>query len=322
MSDFKPPSITDLELARQRLEGVAVQTPVLSRTALDDDLGAAFFLKCENLQRIGAFKFRGAWNAMSQLGESERRAGVITHSSGNHAQAVALCGKLLGIRTVIVMPENAPRVKREATERLGAEIIFHDPATTRREALSAELIETHGYTLVPPFDHPHIVAGQGTAMMELLEISGDLDMVLAPCGGGGLLSGTAICARALAPECRVVGVEPEVADDARQSFLTGTLQRISNPQTIADGTRNESLGELTFSIIKRTVDDICTVSENDIKEAVRYLFHKLKLVVEPSGALGVAALLSGAVSPVGKTGVILSGGNVDDDSLCSILRGS
>jgi threonine dehydratase len=322
MSDFNPPSITDLELARERLKEVAVQTPVLSRTPLDDDLGAAIFLKCENLQRIGAFKFRGAWNTMSQLGESERRAGVITHSSGNHAQAVALCGKLLGIRTVIVMPENAPRVKREATERLGAEIIFHDPSKTKREALSTELIEAHGYTLVPPFDHPHIVAGQGTAMLEMLEISGELDTVLAPCGGGGLLSGTAICARAQSPGCRVVGVEPEVADDARRSFLTGTLQRVSNPPTIADGTRNESLGELTFSIIKRSVDDICTVSEDDIKEAVRYLFHKLKLVVEPSGALGVAALLSGAVSPGSKTGVILSGGNVDDDSLCSMLQNS
>jgi threonine dehydratase len=272
------------------------------------------------LQRVGAFKFRGAWNAMSQLTESARQKGVVTHSSGNHAQAIALCGKLLDIPTTIVMPNNAPRLKRNATAAHGATIIDYDPAHKRREEISANLAKTHGYTLVPPFDHPHVIAGQGTAALEMLEDQDDLDLLLVPCGGGGLLSGSALSARHLAPQCRVIGVEPMMADDAARSFRSGKIERVSNPNTIADGTRTESLGKITFALIRQNVDDIVTVPEDAIKEAVRLLFRLGKLVVEPSGALGLAALLSSAVPTHGRIGIMISGGNIDDQCMTELLR--
>ena len=314
------PTFDDVKDAADRLAGHAHRTPVLTQTRLDDDVGAEIHLKCENFQRIGAFKFRGAWNAMCQLDQEARGRGVVTHSSGNHGQAVALSGQLLGIKTTVVMPQNAPVRKRAATERYGATVVDYDPAVAKRENISAELAREHGYSLIPPFDHPHVIAGQGTAALELLADSGALDMLLVPCGGGGLLGGNAITTRHLQPKCQIIGIEPAVADDATRSFRTGTLQRVDNPQTIADGTRTESLGQITFPLIQKLVDDFCTVTEEAIVEAVRYLFHEVKIVVEPSGALGVAALLSQAVPGAGRIGVIVSGGNIDGETIAAILN--
>lgn len=307
--------------ARERLRGHANVTPVATSRTLDGLTGARVFLKCESFQRVGAFKFRGAWNALSQLSPEQRRAGVIAFSSGNHAQGVALAGKLLGIPATIVMPRDAPAIKRAATEAYGATVIDYDPHEARREELAARLQAEQGLTLIPPFDHPHILAGQGTAALELFEEVKDLDLLLAPVGGGGLLSGSAIAAHGAAPGCKVMGVEPALADDAARSFRTRTLQVAENPlATIADGTRTPSLGKITFPLILEYVEDIRTVSEEAIVEAVRFLFFRAKLVVEPSGALGVAALLSGAVEARGqRVGVILSGGNVDGPTMARIL---
>lgn len=301
------------------LHGVAHRTPVMTSRTLNERLGAEVFLKCENFQRIGAFKFRGAYNAMSRLSADERRRGVVTFSSGNHAQAVALVGRLLGIETCVVMPEDAPAIKREATEGYGAKVILYDPGIRNREDIARELQQQKGFTMIPPFDHIHVVAGQGTAALELGEQTGGLDMLLAPCGGGGLLSGCAIAAKGLNAQCRVIGVEPEVADDATRSFTSGRLQTVKNPPTIADGTRTPSLGKITFPLVLQFVDAMQTVSEEAIKDAVRFLFYRLKLVVEPSGALGLAALLSGRTPARGRVGVILSGGNIDGPTMRQIL---
>jgi threonine dehydratase len=305
--------------AAARLRGVAHVTPVMTSRMLNDFLGAEVFLKCENFQRIGAFKFRGAYNAMSRLSADQRSRGVITFSSGNHAQAVALVGKLLGIRTAVVMPQDAPVIKRAATEAYGAKVILYDPQQRSREAIATELQQQHGYTMIPPFDHIDVLTGQGTSALELCEQVDGIDMLFVPCGGGGLLSGCAIAAKGVNPGCRVVGVEPEVADDAARSFATGTLQTVQNPPTIADGTRTPSLGRITFPLVLKFVDAMSTVSEEAIKEAVRVLFYRLKLVVEPSGALGLAALLSGKAQAKGRAGVILSGGNVDGPTMQHIL---
>jgi threonine dehydratase len=306
--------------AKKRLAGQAHITPVMTSRTLDQRVNAKVYLKCENYQRVGAFKFRGAYNAMSLLSEEDVRRGVISHSSGNHAQAVALVGRILGIRTTIVMPEDAPTTKRAATEDYGATIIQYDPAQATREEISRDLAKRHGYKLIPPYDHIDIVAGQGTAALELFEEINSLDMLLVPCGGGGLLSGSAIAAKNMAPECRVVGVEPELADDATRSFQTGKLQTVKNPSTIADGTRTPSLGEqVTFPLVLKYVDDMITVSEEAIIAAVKFLFYRMKLVVEPSGALGVAALLSGSIRSKGRLGVIISGGNIDGPTMKLIL---
>ena len=309
-----------IQAAKKRLSGQAHVTPVMTSRTLDQRVGAAVYLKCENYQRVGAFKFRGAYNAMAQLAEADRKRGVITHSSGNHAQAIALVGRLLGIQTTIVMPNDAPATKRAATEAYGATIVEYDPAETTREEISRDLAKRHAYKLIPPYDHIDIVAGQGTAALELLEKVESLDMLLVPCGGGGLLSGSAIAAKNMAPECRVIGIEPELADDATRSFQTGTLQTVKNPPTIADGTRTPSLGEqVTFPLVLKYVDAMKTVPEEAIIAAVKFLFYRMKLVVEPSGALGVAALLSGSVTSQGRVGVILSGGNIDGPTMKMIL---
>jgi threonine dehydratase len=309
-----------IQAAKKRLSGQAHVTPVMTSRTLDQQVGAAVYLKCENYQRVGAFKFRGAYNAMAQLSEEDRQRGVITHSSGNHAQAIALVGRLLGIQTTIVMPNDAPATKRAATEAYGATIIEYDPAETTREKISQDLAERHAYKLIPPYDHIDIVAGQGTAALELLDKVKSLDMLLVPCGGGGLLSGSAIAAKNMAPGCRVIGIEPELADDATRSFQTGTLHTVKNPPTIADGTRTPSLGEqVTFPLVLKYVDDMKTVSEEAIIAAVKFLFYRMKLVVEPSGALGVAALLSRSVTSPGRVGVILSGGNIDGPTMKMIL---
>ena len=305
--------------AQKRIEGNAHVTPVMTSQTLNDITGAQIFLKCENFQRMGAFKFRGAYNAMSQLTEEQKKRGVITYSSGNHAQAVALVGRLLGIRTVVVMPNNAPVIKRDATEAYGATVVGYDPEETTREEICRDLETKHGHTLVPPFDHIDIVAGQGTAAMELIDEVKTLDMLIAPCGGGGLLSGCALAAKGTIPNCRVIGIESEVADDATKSFHTGQLHTIKNPPTIADGTRTPSLGEVTFPLVLEYVDDMRTVPEAAIMEAVKFLFYRMKLVVEPSGALPLAALLVRSVRPEGRVGIILSGGNIDGTMMKGIL---
>ena len=306
--------------AQKRLKGHAHVTPIVTSRTLNAITGAEVFLKCENFQKMGAFKFRGAFNAMSQLTDQQKKCGVITHSSGNHAQAVALVGRLLGIQTTVVMPDNAPAVKRTATEQYGATVVGYNPDDASRDKISQDLSSKHNYTLVPPYDHVNIVAGQGTAALELFEKTESLDMLLVPCGGGGLLSGSAIAAKGINARCQVIGIEPELADDATKSFHSGTLHTVKNPPTIADGTRTPSLGKLTFPLVREYVDDMKTVSENSIIEAVQFIFYRMKLVVEPSGALGLAALLCGAVKPKGRIGVIFSGGNMDGQTMKQILE--
>jgi threo-3-hydroxy-L-aspartate ammonia-lyase len=313
------PTFEDVQSAAARLAGHSHVTPVITSRSLDEACGARVFLKCENLQRVGAFKFRGAWNAMSRLSPDVRARGVLAYSSGNHAQAVALVGRLLGAPTTIVMPATAPAIKREATEAYGAAVVPYDTQTESREAIAESLQDERGLTLIPPFDHPHVIAGQGTAALELHGQQPGIETLLVPCGGGGLLTGSALASLGAAPRCRVIGVEPERADDATRSFRTKTLQTVSNPQTIADGTRTTSLGALTFPLMLEHVADMVTVTESAIEEAVRFLFLRAKLVVEPSGALGVAALLSGAIRPEGRVGVILSGGNIDPETMVKIL---
>lgn len=308
-----------IQAARERLRGHAHVTPVMTSRTLDERCGAQVFLKCENLQRVGAFKFRGALNAILQLSDEQKSRGVVTHSSGNHAQAVALVGRLLGVKTTVVMPHNAPATKRQATEAYGATIVGCEAA--ERELVAWRVQAGQGSTLIPPFDHEDIIAGQGTAAAEFIEQAGSLDSLLVPVGGGGLISGSALAARHLCANCRIIGVEPACGDDAARSFRTKTLHTVENCLSIADGTRTRSLGKLTFPIILRDVDDFATVSEEAIMDAVRFLFFRVKLVVEPSGALGVAALLSGAWKGRGRIGVILSGGNVDALTMTRILAG-
>ncbi|MCL4817974.1 MAG: threo-3-hydroxy-L-aspartate ammonia-lyase [Vicinamibacteria bacterium] len=306
------PTFADVEAAAARLRGLAHVTPVATSRTLDERLGARLFLKCENLQRGGAFKFRGAANALLQLDPGARERGVIAYSSGNHAQAIALAAKLLGSRATVVMPTDAPAAKRRATEGYGARVVPYDPATENREEIARAIAEREHPTLIPPYDHPHVIAGAGTAARELLQEVGPLDLLLVPCGGGGLLSGSALSARALAPKCRVVGVEPEAGDDANRSFRTRTVQTVHNPRTIADGARTPSLGKLTFPLVLQNVDDMATATDAQLVEAMRFAWERMKLVVEPTGVLGLAAALAGTVPVAGlRVGVILSGGNVD-----------
>jgi len=308
-----------VQSAAARLRGHAHATPVVTSRTLNRRVGAKVFLKCENFQRAGAFKFRGAYNAISRLPEAEKQKGVVTHSSGNHAQAVALVGRELGVSTTIVMPDNAPVAKYNATVAYGGRVVSYNPEEASREEISAALAKAHGYTPIPPFDHPDVVAGQGTAALELMEAVETLDHLLVPCGGGGLLSGSAIAAKGMDPGCRVIGIEPDVADDATRSFRTGMLHTVRNPPTIADGTRTASLGKITFPLVLQYADDMKTVTESAIAEAVGFLFYRMKLVVEPSGALGVAALLSGKVPDARRVGVIISGGNIDGEMITRIL---
>jgi len=311
----------DVSAAAQRLRGIAHRTPVSTSRTLDERLSARLYLKCENLQRAGAFKFRGAYNAIARLAPPDRARGILTYSSGNHAQAIALASRLLGASATIVMPDNAPAAKRRATEGYGARIVAYDPAKEKREEIAEALRREGDPVLIPPYDHADVIAGQGTAAQELLEEVGELDLLLVPCGGGGLLSGSALAARALAPRCRVVGVEPELADDATRSFKAGTLHTVSNPPTIADGARTPSLGKLTFPLVLQHVDDMVTVSDDDLVRAMRFAWERMKLVVEPTGVLGLAAALRGQVEVAGKrVGVILSGGNVDLGHALELFR--
>jgi len=307
------PEVTfgDVALAHERIKGAAHRTPVLRSATVDALTGARVFFKPENLQRMGAFKFRGAYNALSQLSPRQRTQGVVAFSSGNHAQAVALSGKLLGIPAVIVMPEDAPRVKLDATRGYGAEVVTYRKGEAREE-VAKKLSSEKGLALIPPFDHPHIIAGQGTAAKELIEDAGALDILLVPCGGGGLLSGCALAARHLSPGCRVIGVEPAAGDDGLRSFRSGKLETIGLPDTIADGARTLSLGRITFALIRAQVDDFLTVSDAELLKSMFFLWERMKIVVEPTGALAACALLEGKLDAKGKrVGVVLSGGNVD-----------
>ncbi len=303
----------DVEAAARRIAGAVNLTAVMTSRTLTHSIGAFIYMKCENFQRAGAFKFRGAINAITRLPETARRRGVVTYSSGNHAQALALAGSLTGVKVTVIMPRDAPAVKREATLGYGAEVIEYDPAETTREALAARRVAECGQILIPPYDHPWIVEGQGTAALELFSQFGPMDYLLVPCGGGGLLSGCALAARLAAPACRVIGVEPERADDAARSFRERRLRRVHHPETLADGARTPCLGHVTFPLILRHVADFVTVSEAVIPRAVRFLWERMKLLVEPTGALGLAALLEGRFAPPAgaRVGVILSGGNVD-----------
>jgi len=308
-----------VQAAKERLKGYANVTPIMTSRTLNRMVGAEVYFKCENFQRIGAFKFRGAFNSISQLSKAQKERGVITYSSGNHAQAVALVGQMLNVETTIVMPNDAPTTKRAATKEYGGTIVEYDPDKGSREDIAKELEAMKGYTLIPPYDHEDVVAGQGTAALEMFEEIGNLDMLLVPCGGGGLLSGSAISAKGMSPNCRIIGIEPELADDATRSFRTKKLHTVKNPPTIADGTRTPSLGKITFPLVLEYVDDMKTVSENAIIKAVKFMFYRMKLVVEPSGALGLAALLSRAVIPEGRVGILISGGNIDSATMITIL---
>ncbi|MCG6877483.1 MAG: threo-3-hydroxy-L-aspartate ammonia-lyase [Betaproteobacteria bacterium] len=302
----------DLTSAAARGAGVVHRTPVLTSRTVNRRVGAEVFFKCENFQRAGAFKFRGAYNALSRLAEAGEQRGVLAVSSGNHAQAVALAAKLLGMRAIVVMPDDAPAVKLAATRDYGAEIVTYDTKLTTRDALGERIAREQGLAVVPPFDHPHVIAGQGTAAKELFEEVGPLDALLVPCGGGGLISGCAIAAAALAPGCRVIGIEPAAGDDATRSFRTRTLQTCHNPDTIADGARTHSLGKITFPLVLRYVHDMATVTDGELLRAMFFLWERMKIVVEPTGALGAAGLFEGRADVRGgRIGVIVSGGNVD-----------
>ena len=301
----------DIAAAHERIKPHAVRTPVLSSAAVDQRVGAQVFFKCENLQNMGAFKFRGAFNALSQLPDDEKRRGVLAFSSGNHAQAVALAGKMLGIKTVILMPADAPKVKLEGTRSHGAEVVLYGKDQTREE-VAAAIARQRNLPIIPPFNHPHVIAGQGTTAKELIEETGPLDALLVPCGGAGLLSGCAVAAKKLAPKCRVIGVEPAAGNDVTLSFQQKKIVKIAIPDTIADGARTQAPGDLTFPLVLQYVDEMLTVTDDELLRAMFYLWEKLRTVVEPTGALAACALLEKKLSfSAQRVGVVLSGGNVD-----------
>jgi len=314
------PTYDDVVAAAGRIAGHAHKTPVLTSRTLDEALGARVFFKCENLQRMGAFKFRGAFNALSRFDAGQRKAGVVAFSSGNHAQAIALSAKLLGIPAKIVMPHDAPAAKLAATRGYGGQVVVYDRYKEDREQIGRELAEKHGLTLVPPYDHADVLAGQGTAAKELFEEVGPLDAFFVPLGGGGLLSGSALSTRALSPSCRLYGVEPEAGNDGQQSFRSGRIIHIETPVTIADGAQTQHLGRVTFPIIRRDVDDILTASDAQLVECMAFMAERMKLVVEPTGCLGLAAARQRKGELRGqRVGVLVSGGNVDLARFCSLL---
>jgi threonine dehydratase len=309
-----PVTLDSIRDAAARLKGIAHRTPVLRSRTLDALVGAEVHLKCENFQRVGAFKFRGAYNAASRLTPEQLSRGIAAYSSGNHAQAVALAARELGTSAVIVMPEDTPASKRGATLGYGAEVVTYDRYTEDRVAVGEALAAERSLALIPPYEHPHVLAGQGTAALELLEETGELDALIVPVGGGGLIAGSATAAKGLYPATRVLGVEPEAGDDTKQSLEAGRRVTIPVPRTIADGQAAETPGEQTFSVNRRLVDGIALVSDDEIRDAMRFAFERLKIVVEPSGATPLAALLAGRVESLPpRIGVVLSGGNVDAD---------
>jgi threonine dehydratase len=312
MNDTATLTYSDVEQAAARLAGAAHRTPVLTSATADARTGAKLFFKAENYQRMGAFKFRGAWNAIARFDAAQRSAGVLTFSSGNHAQAIALSARLAGIRATIIMPNDAPALKVQATKEYGGEVIFYDRYTENREEIARRLADERGMTLVPPYDHPDVICGQGTAAKELFEDAGPLDILLVPLGGGGLLAGCALAASGLAPDCKVIGVEPEAGNDGQQSLRKGEIVHIGVPKTIADGAMVTHVGEHNFEVIRRRVDDIVTVSDAQLVETMKFFAERMKMVVEPTGCLGAAAALCGVVPVAGKrVGILISGGNVD-----------
>lgn len=324
MSDasYTVPTFADVETAAARIAGVAHRTPVLTSRTADARAGASLFFKAENFQRVGAFKFRGAYNAIAALDGDRRRRGVLTFSSGNHAQAIALAGRLQDVPTTIIMPNDAPAIKVAATRGYGGDVMFYDRYTQDREALGRELAEDRGLTVIPPYDHPDIIVGQGTAAKELFEEVGPLDTLLVCTGGGGLLSGCALAAEALSPGCKVIGVEPEAGNDGQQSLRTGEIVHIAPPRTLADGAATPHLGVLTFAIIRRLVTDILTVTDTELVETMRFFAERMKIVVEPTGCLAAAAALNGLVPDMGKrVGIVISGGNVDLARFAALVSG-
>lgn len=314
------PNFDDVSAAAERIKGHAHRTPVMTSRTVNKELDAEVFFKCENFQRMGAFKFRGAFNALSRFNEEQRRTGVVTFSSGNHAQAIALSASLLGMPATIVMPHDAPAAKVAATKGYGGNVVIYDRYKDDREQIGRDLAQKHGLTLIPPYDHPDVIAGQGTAAKELFEEVGQLDAFFVSLGGGGLLSGSALATRALAPNCKLYGVEPEAGNDGQQSFRSGSIVHIETPKTIADGAQTQHLGNYTFPIIRRDVDDILTVTDEQLVECMRFFASRMKLVVEPTGCLGFAAARNMKAELSGKrVGVLISGGNVDLDRFCSLL---
>ncbi|RYC29856.1 threo-3-hydroxy-L-aspartate ammonia-lyase [Lichenibacterium minor] len=308
--------------AAERIAGMAHRTPVMTSRTADARTGASLFFKCENFQRVGAFKFRGATNALAALDDAQRRRGVVAFSSGNHAQAIALAGRLQGAPVTIVMPRDAPSAKVAATRGYGAEVVLYDRYADDREAIGRALAEAGGLALIPPFDHPDVIAGQGTAAKELIEDTGPLDLLLVCLGGGGLLAGSALCAEALSPGCAVYGVEPEAGNDGQRSFRSGEIVSIAVPRTLADGAQTQALGRLTFPIIRRLVTDVVTVSDAALVDAMRFFAERMRMVVEPTGCLAAAAAFTGAVDVRGKrVGVVLSGGNVDLARFAELIGG-
>ncbi|GAA5063733.1 threonine dehydratase [Thermocatellispora tengchongensis] len=320
MATALPVSFDDVREAAARLNGVAHRTPVLTSRTLNALVGAEVFIKCENFQRVGAFKFRGAYNAAAQLSPEQLAKGVAAYSSGNHAQATALAARELGTGAVILMPEDAPRSKMEATAGYGAEVLTYDRYTQDRTALGQALAEDRGLALIPPYDHPHVIAGQGTAALELLEETGELGALVVPVGGGGLIAGSATAAKALHPAIRVIGVEPENGDDTKRSLESGRRVTIPVPRTIADGQALPTPGEITFAVNQRLVDAVVLVGEEEIIHAMRFAFERLKIVLEPSGATALAALMAGRVEdPPQRIGLIASGGNIDTERFIELI---
>lgn len=320
MNEFPLPTYDDVAAAAERLHGHAHRTPVMTSRTVNAELGAEVFFKCENLQRMGAFKFRGAFNALSKFTSEQRRAGVVAFSSGNHAQAIALSARLLGMPATIVMPHDAPEMKVAATRGYGAQVVIYDRYQDDREQIGRDLAARHGYTLIPPYDHPDVIAGQGTAAKELFEEVGPLDAFFVCLGGGGLLSGSALATRALSPDCKLYGVEPEAGNDGQQSFRQGAIVRIDTPMTIADGAQTRYLGQLTFPIIRRDVDDILTASDAQLVDAMRFMAARMKLIAEPTGCLGFAAARAMKEQLRGqRVGVLISGGNVDIARFCELM---
>ena len=314
------PTYEDVVSAAGRLEAHAHRTPVMRSRTIDKELDAQVFFKCENLQRMGAFKFRGAFNALSKFDERQRRAGVVTFSSGNHAQAIALSASLLGMAATIIMPNDAPAAKVAATRDYGGKVVMYDRFSEDREQIGRDLAEKQGLTLIPPYDHPDVIAGQGTAARELFEDAGELDALFVCLGGGGLLSGSALATRALAPRCRLYGVEPEAGNDGQQSFRSGSIVHIDTPKTIADGAQTQHLGAYTFAIILRDVNDILTATDMELIDCMRFFATRMKLIVEPTGCLGFAAARKMKLQLQGqRIGVIISGGNVDLKHFCALL---
>lgn len=322
MTEMTLPDYNDVAAAAERIADYANKTPVMTSRTVNDEFGAEVFFKCENFQRMGAFKFRGAMNALRQFTPEQRATGVVTFSSGNHAQAIALSAKLLGIPATIIMPHDAPAAKVAATKGYGGNVVIYDRYTEDREKIGRELAEKQGLTLIPPYDHPHVIAGQGTATKELIEEVGQLDVLFVCLGGGGLLSGSSLAARHLSPDCIIYGVEPEAGNDGQQSFRSGKIVHIDTPKTIADGAQTQHLGNITFPIIQRNVHDILTVSDDELVASMKFIAERMKIVVEPTGCLGFAAARARKAELRGKKiGIIISGGNVDISRYSEFLAG-